>query len=621
MSLNFLELKSNQLSQCEFGDNIIMRGQRDICLLCRHALKPSSPFGIARRSASRKGEPYVLPRLIIDLDASDSKFVRKAEELEEDGQEAPNPRAQVKPRKHRFRKIAVKEDGPKIPFKPETITSPDLLQYALLGDRHVSPTHENDNLQRKFKERMLHPNDKVDTKVEQLILDFTTDSTQNLAKAGFSQGQEAAVLEEIRACDSFTNLQRMIPKISSSVEGCKFLAEYGHDVVERIRLCRKAQQEVFQGAHAVSATAVLSLLNNLHLNVKSKGLDFPPSLCNAGLYYASKIFNLPAVRMYLQELSEMSYSTNWHTDKALQKLQQHIVQTGKKTKACFPWLNNSSRDVEFIKLMTGWASPSGPTPGEERQLSFADLLSHSRSTYFKDRTGYREDLYRTYVLGLGEMGLTEILWHEWSTPDLTRISERYIDDRYYQARVQIFTVAFLLAKDIERALSVFNSMQWTSSSSSKQFLEPPIQPSAAPSGETGTGDELRKEAPLMQRLILYHYHFHNLYPSDKLLSIVERESLVKKQNPRDRPEETLKAIARLLLTGFRSSDWNRLKLTLDWVSVDGEEGLLVMSESGNHPSYFKRATQSESRKVIGDVEQQNVHEDDPGHVNTERIDS
>lgn len=568
----------------------------------------------------------MLPRLVIDLDASDSKFVKKAEEVEQNALKSPGGKKQaknlVKSRKHSFRKITVKEGKPKIAFKTQTVTSPDLLHYALLGDPHASPSRENDTLRRIFKGRLIHPNDKAEIKVEQLTLDFTTDASQNLARAGFAQGQKDAVLEEIRVCESFTRLQRMISMISSSVNGCKFLADSGPDIVDRIRLCRKAQGLEFLRPSEISATAVLNLLNNLHLNMKSKGVHFPPSLCNAGLYYASKAFDLPAVRMYLCEISEMSHTSNWHTGQALRRLQQHIMGKTTNKRPWFPWMGENSRTAEVVKLITGWASPSGPTLEEERQLSFVNLLSHERSRYFKDTTGYREDLYRTYILGLGELGLADILWREWSTPDLTRISQRYVDDRFLKARVQTFAVAFLLAKDIDRALSIFNSVQWKRHSSNSQSLEPPSQPSASTSSQKDSRDELRKAVPLMQCLIMHHYSFHGLMPSDKLLSMVVKESLVEKQTPRDQPEKALKAIERLLLTGFHST--RAKNLTLDWATFDGQEGLLVMPKLGSRPAYFKTVTQGESQTVTDGVEPQDVHDGGPAYVNirhtTERID-
>ena len=62
---------------------------------------------------------------------------------------------------------------------------------------------------------------------------------------------------------------------------------------------------------------VLRLLNNLQLNMESKGVDFGPRLSNAGLYYAGKLQRLPAVRKYLQILCANSYATDWRTVAAL----------------------------------------------------------------------------------------------------------------------------------------------------------------------------------------------------------------------------------------------------------------------------------------------------------------
>merc|ERR1712093_836667 len=58
-----------------------MRGKQSVCLFCRHTAQKRSQFKSPRRHASSpSAEPLVLPRLIIDLDAAESTFVRKVEE-------------------------------------------------------------------------------------------------------------------------------------------------------------------------------------------------------------------------------------------------------------------------------------------------------------------------------------------------------------------------------------------------------------------------------------------------------------------------------------------------------------------------------------------------------------
>src|SRR5208282_5686677 len=120
----------------------------------------------------------------------------------------------------------------------------------------------------------------------------------------------------------------------------------------------------------------------------------------------------------------------------------------------FQWMDGKPLTDEIFTLIMGWETANGPRPGEERQLCFVDLLSHHPHENFDDF------LYPTYIMGLAEMGLTEALWHEWTSPDKARLRPDLLDERFRKARVQLFATAFLLAKDSERASSVMNSITW-----------------------------------------------------------------------------------------------------------------------------------------------------------------
>ena len=134
--------------------DITMRHQRDIRLLRRHIFKSHNhnPTSSARYGSSKTREPYILPRLVIDLDANDNQFVRQA--TEEDYAVKPKP-----PRRQPYeaKQLALHRRSIPHAFHANTIAAPDLLAYALLGNPNASPTSDNLVLRTQFKYLKLQP--------------------------------------------------------------------------------------------------------------------------------------------------------------------------------------------------------------------------------------------------------------------------------------------------------------------------------------------------------------------------------------------------------------------------------------------------------------------------------
>ena len=119
-------------------------------------------------------------------------------------------------------------------FSPSTtklFTGPDLLAYCHLGNPIASPTAENkEALQKKFKAQKSYALDNADTKIKWLISGLTTNPSKALERAGSI------------TVPLFSRLKLVLSMLSSSTEGCEFLAANGAAVAEAIRCCPKLQQ-------------------------------------------------------------------------------------------------------------------------------------------------------------------------------------------------------------------------------------------------------------------------------------------------------------------------------------------------------------------------------------------
>jgi hypothetical protein len=289
-----------------------MRGQKGVCLLCRHVLESQQNTNVTKRfRSSLAKEPYVLPRLVIDLDAADSKLVRKLDDLEED---TPEPLENLKAKQRHLYEEIKKGDRTfkeKVPLKTLNTTPPDLLFYALLGDPIASQTKKtpqlrNPQLRTLFRSRMIQPEDSAEIKLQQLTLDYTADEAERLRSSGFGKVDEVAIIEQIRECRIFSKLHRMISMLSQTREGCQFLGRNGSTIIKSVSSSRRVQP-MSPPVEKVPSNTVLRMFNNLQLNMESKGVQLGTHLCNGALHYAGRSYNLPAVRKRpIGELSRLS---------------------------------------------------------------------------------------------------------------------------------------------------------------------------------------------------------------------------------------------------------------------------------------------------------------------------
>jgi hypothetical protein len=472
--------------------------------------------------------------------------------------------------KHR-REEEISRIKPTVALKTLSTMPPDLLSYALLADPIASAFRatENSQLRELFKSRMIQPEDSAETKIQQLTVDFTTNDEERLRGSGFGKVDEDAIIEQIRECDVFSKLHRIVSMLSRTGEGCQFLARNISAIMKSVKKCGK-QTSLSLRAEKVTPFMVLIMLNNLQLNMESKGVQTGPHICNAGLEYAAMNYNLPAVRKYLQISQENSYPTDSRTLSALKD-----VFRGMKSETKGIHTDGQNESAEVLRLITGWDDGRSPWDSGERNLSFAYL------SYKDDSANFTTCLYPRYIMGLGELGLSDTLWAEWKSEDEIRFPALIRGNGHMRFRAQMFALAFMLAKDPKRAIEVLVSVPIE-----HDDRIPTNYASLIQRWEPSTGDYSivpnTSSGEWLLSLIYEHYRFHNVWAADDLFQLLKNtvEGLSKD------PVKTLNVLGRFLLVDL-DDDYSTERI-LERGTRNLEEGLLIKPPALNKlPVYWK----------------------------------
>ena len=577
----------------------------------------------------------MLPRLAIDLDAHDNPYVRQA--TEDDYAVKPKPSRwqawqPLEPTAmEKTLKKELKRDPPaRYTLDIQKITPPDLLAYALGGDPNASPTAQNLALRKQFRRQKVHPLDNADTKTKRLTYDFTTDASKALEDAGFTSELGEMVAQEIQNSTSFSSFKRMITMLSSTTNGCKYLAGNGGVVMEAIRRHRKHQGSKLGKSNyeTVTSEQVLRVLNNLFLNLRLKGVDSGAELWSGGLYYASKSSNLPSVRRYLQLSQDKPYSPQLRELSAITE----IAISHNRRSAFRPFgkhhMDKEEQRQEVLRILTGWSSKGSPSQGEERQLCFASHVVARRSSNRTPLEGApltsvgfarvdNSSRRIAYILALGYIGANNALWYEWSNDSAHAVTEQNSRRECTSSASQhlglhgevleAFALAFLIAGDQQHALDVIRTFvrpesvdkdeSLVQSFPARRFLNLEVAHDVL-SRPSKTSQQLIQLSYRTRLKILRYYMSHNVTPGQRLKERLESITFT------GNPETILRAIGDVLVPEWMQSLLSRNALckthsardAVDWVEQDGVEGVAIIR--GNEIVYFKPSSQRASTQDI-----------------------
>jgi hypothetical protein len=240
--------------------------------------------------------------------------------------------------------------------------------------------------------------------------------------------------------------------LSSTVDGCRFLAANGASIVRGIELCREAaksgsKSEKWPGLGSelgCTPLTIAHLLNDLCLSMKSKGIEIGPHLCNAALLYSVSHFQFQLTKRYLQVMAENRYAFNSDGRQAVAKLPVHVARPQALQ-------NRNQRPLRLdpkaavLNLLTGWESNGVPLSGEERKPSISHLLSQD---YNEDSS---IDLYADYVVALGEMGESKVLLQESTSVQDAALPPLFRGGQSPRKRACMLAVGFVIANDLGNA--------------------------------------------------------------------------------------------------------------------------------------------------------------------------
>ncbi|EKD21196.1 hypothetical protein MBM_00309 [Drepanopeziza brunnea f. sp. 'multigermtubi' MB_m1] len=500
-------------------------------------------------SPPRNFQPDVLPRLVIDLDAVNSKHVRKAEDPPVEDQ-LPWP--------HLARNFGRAPRSSKIAIQHLRVNSADLWAYALLGLQH-SPTHEGTRLKLIAQSKRFDQMDSIETIMAILIHGFSTDATKSLQAAGFRSESHDRISKSLRLARRWCELRSIISMLSTTTEGCQFLATHGLDVSDGIRSCRKAQAAPARYRFKqVTPKMILHLLNNFRISAESKSVGIGAPLCNTGLYYAAKKANLPAIRMYLQTARDHKYAPDSMARSGLNFLFKALYRDR-------PQLQGGTQEKEVLELITGWKGGIEPRAGEPRKTCFAYLAFGNVPSDFP------ESIYPVYIMGLGELGLSEALYAEWMSPDPNRMDTMLRGDGHLRFRSHMFAIAFILADDTQRALEVLESVPVHHQDASPPDLHTlEWLPKWMPTSRKNDIPTPNHGLIWIREMILDRYCFHCAPPSEQVR--IGLTSFL--SNMPHKPQQALEALQKTLPKEIKAHK-NRAKLPILGWSTQEERVTIV----------------------------------------------
>ncbi|KAH6668956.1 hypothetical protein B0J14DRAFT_566608 [Halenospora varia] len=571
-----------------------MRAQKRACLICRRIANSHHESIKGRRSISynpypkdppqiRRPEPYILSDFVIELDAADSTFVRRFEDMTPEEQRL---QLRQKPDSWEIQTIQPSRTRPDNlstarratianshnEFTPLYVLRPeptDLLAEAFarpISDRgnsadrtHSIGLRRSKTLGELHKGRMTPLGASSRETFIRLSTGFTTDADNRLQSAGFDTRNAAEIAGDLSKTRDFSVLERIVARLSSTNRGCALLAQHGRNVNQAIQTClsalheerRTGQKTGILTKNAGSTFSRLQMLNNLSISAESKGIPIDVDLCLSGLYYAAKSNNLPAVRRYLQIFSrQFSDLNSGEAIKALKALQINYVKENPFPSGWLPLESEEFKRKEIATLITGW--PLGVEPshdGRKRQLSFAMFAPKKN---FLDN---KYKMYYHYICGLGEMQLVRAVWSEWQSYIESNPQELFLG-------CHVFAMALILAKDFHHARLVWEAL-------------PDHTPRPARA----------EQARLFRSLLYGHYKFHNLVPCGELDDIIH-EHRITLAHPDDKGQHPFTLLQSVLCIDFPKYV-PRTPLNLKFGEMYGEHGLLVMPERGDNPIYFR----------------------------------
>jgi hypothetical protein len=440
-----------------------MRGRQQICIICRNIGRPSRVVTSGRRAASqlRSLEPYDASKLILDLDAADSKYVRRYEDQQEEKATSPpksvrDAKAQAEARK--------RHDPKAIPdlYRPNPI---DFMRYALVDDVWKHNAHKSAFLRHVLSKCFLSGLGKFKDHIKWSrayeVLPHKMDQLLHVPDDQVLQGIKSAFSD----CKNIQEISRITAIMTRTVDGCKFVSSNGNFILNTLGLEVPRRNSKRRGT--------LRYINAVIQKLETMGVDPGPQWYGSGMYHAARTLSYPALKKYIDVAMKNNDTAEKidiaHIRATLECLMGWPVDSKSQRRVKF--INESdSRKRDLLRLLTGWDNLGVPEGDENRKPCFALLLRDDRTTF------------EAYIENLIKLEADEALWYELTNVDLAATPDGTSkgDDSALFQRADLLARVFISLGDPLRALQVLcKDRRLRSSDRDRPFSEEEPTPSSS----------------------------------------------------------------------------------------------------------------------------------------------
>ncbi|KAI1117130.1 hypothetical protein F5Y14DRAFT_404972 [Nemania sp. NC0429] len=416
----------------------------------RHARNDA---GRPKKGSSRKKTPtFEFSNLLLDLDAYDVQGVRPHDSMIDGVPETSSAKkardlVPIRERVAEFEK-AYKESNANFKFitadkfHPLHITDFDLLAVAMLDAPNIS------NLAQHPKSHLDNPvsyPDVIDSVLRQNgVPGLARRSTSNtiaymlrrrhlVSRSLPLQSQdrrrdrdddEELIRQALRKYPNFSDIDRLVAMVAKSSTGCQTL----------LRTSDELYASLVQ-APDVEPLQLLSLLNNLAINLDRYKLDLPAELYELGISTSLECQAIVTAQHYIKRrLEHGSYDHDFINAILNKLLQTSIVSSSPELVSYQFQMDASDRLTAVFSLLTGYV------PGETQPA--ASLRSVVKPE--------RPDSFHLYIQCLARLGAFRTIWHEWhNSNSASRSVESGAPEELASAENNYFVTAILdaLAKN------------------------------------------------------------------------------------------------------------------------------------------------------------------------------
>jgi hypothetical protein len=437
-----------------------MRSSSSFCSLCRNVPRPKPKFSNGRRagsSSTRKNDTFNASKLVLDLDAADSIYVRRFEDYQDDEvKTSPDTASLPPPKISRLKKPHHPSSTSRTLPRPSDIyqaTASDFLGYAILGAPKSSGSNVHRELGQVFETTRLRR--RKGTFAEDIR--WLKDNAEIVNTSRQLSSEER--LSEMFACSSISALRRFSSNATSNQDGCLFLATNDASLV-------KVMQNLLLSG--LPRSEVLKYINSTIQVLTAQGVDPGRILVENGMFYAASLCLLQPLKHYIDMVVKRQYSATEYRIKALSALIGSITSMNegidRREVGTTYWNHGRVRDWyrrDALRIMTGWETGGIPRDGEKRENCFARIVQMEPSPL----------AYFEYIQGLATLGASEAIWCEFMYPEHAGLNR---EDRQLGniKRAETFADAFLKAEDIRHALQLdVLSYSTTPQTASGRYLE------------------------------------------------------------------------------------------------------------------------------------------------------